>query len=228
MGKTEAFAQWMNFYCKQQRGLMWPNETFVRFLKGSYMPGFRKSYKGKKVLEVGFGTGNNLIFCGTLGMELFGVEVHEEICRQVGKKMEGLGYRADLRVGNNHKIPFPKDFFDYIVSWDVIHYEGYEGGIIKAIAQYSRVLKPGGRLFLSTVAPKHTILRNSKTLGNHKYEIGRDDDFRKGEIFFYFDSPNYINFYFSKYFDEIKVGRVTLDYFTEINDTFIVTAVNKK
>jgi ubiquinone/menaquinone biosynthesis C-methylase UbiE len=228
MKNTEAFTQWMNFYCKQQKGLMWPNETLVRFFKGSYMPGFRESYAGKSVLEVGFGTGNNLMFCGTLGMELFGVEVHEDICQQIGKKIKEMGYDADLRVGRNSEIPFPDDSFDYIVSWDVIHYEGCEERIIKAVKEYSRVLKPGGRVFLSTVAPDHTILRKSKTLGNHQYEIGREDDFRKGEIFFYFDSPNYLDFYFSGHFSEIKVGRVTLDYFTEVNDTFILSALNKK
>jgi ubiquinone/menaquinone biosynthesis C-methylase UbiE len=228
MKKTEAFTKWMNFYCKQQKGLMWPNETLVRFFKGSYMPGFCKSYKGKKVLDVGFGTGNNLMFCGTLGMELFGVEVHKEICQKTSEKMKEMGYKAELMPGSNRRIPFPDDFFDYLISWDVIHYEGKEDRIVEAISEYSRVLKPKGRLFLSTVAPRHTILRNSKSLGNHRYEIGRADDFRKGETFFYFDAPKYIEFYFSNNFSDIHIGRVTLDYFTEINDTFIVTAVNKK
>ncbi|MDP8213175.1 MAG: class I SAM-dependent methyltransferase [Candidatus Zapsychrus exili] len=228
MKKDKAFTDWMNFYCKQNKGLMWPNETLVRLFKGSYMPGVRKNYKGKKVLEVGFGVGNNLMFCGTLDMELFGVEVHKDICDHATKRMEELGHNADLKVGKNSKIPFKDNSFDYIVSWDVLHYEGREDLIVKAISEYSRVLKPGGRFFISTVAPKHTILRKSKTLGNHQYEIGREDDFRKGETFFYFDSKEYIKFYFSKYFSKIDVGRVTLDYFTEVNDTFIITAVNNK
>ena len=228
MENNKAFSNWMDFYCEQQLGMTWPNETLVRFFKANYMPGFLPDYSGRKVLDVGFGTGNNLMFCATLDMELYGVEVHEEICLQTIQRMADTGYKADLRSGTNSEIPFSDNFFDYIVSWDVIHYEGSEDRVLQAIREYNRVLKPGGRLYLSTVAPDHTILRGSKTLGNHRYEIGREDDFRKGESFFYFDSPNYLNFYFSELFSDIRVGRVTLDYFDEINDTFILTAVNGK
>lgn len=225
---TQVVDKWKKFYCDSGLGMVWPNESLVRFFKGNYIAGFQDEYQRKKVLDIGFGTGNNLMFFGTLGMELHGVEIHEEICQKGVERLREMGYESDLRPGDNRNIPFPDEYFDYIVPWDVLHYEGEENRIIEAIAEYHRVLKPGGRIFLSTVAPDHTILNGSETLGNHQYRIGRDDDFRKGQIFFYFDAPQYLKFYFSKYFVDILIGRSTLDNFVEINDTFFLTGVRKK
>lgn len=224
---NQAHSMWKKFYVQQQKGMLYPNETLVRFLKGTYMPAFKKSYKGKKVLDIGFGSGNNTMFLGSLGMALHGIEVDRAICEQGKARLEAVGYKGEFRVGTNSDIPFPDKTFDYLVSWDVIHYEGNEANIVRAIEEYHRVLKPGGWLLLSTVAPHHTILRGSKITAPHCYTIGLRTDFRKGQQFFYFDSPEYIKHYFAKQFINISVGRVTLDYFAYINDTFTLNAVNR-
>jgi ubiquinone/menaquinone biosynthesis C-methylase UbiE len=206
---------------------MWPSETLVRLFKGNYVLGLEKDYTGKKIIDIGFGGGNNLIFLASLGLSLYGTEVREEICETVRKKLARLDYEADLRVGTNRQLPFQDNEFDFLVSWNVLHYEDNEQAIREAIAQYCRVLKPGGRIFISTTGPEHLILRDSKTLGGHRYHIGRGDDFRKGEVFFYFDAPNYIRHYFSEYFSDILVGRTQDFLFSETLDWFIITGVKE-
>jgi len=230
VNEKDSVSKWNAYY---RKGLdignvaLWPNESLVRFFKAQYFPWYKKSYKGSRVLDCGFGNGNNLMLCGTLEMELYGVEIHKDICQQTAGRLSEMGYHNILKAGDNCNIPFPDNHFDYLISWDVIHYEREEKRIIRALSEYARVMKPGARLFLSTVAPRHTILRESETLGRHQYRIGRKDDFRQGEVFFYFDMPQYLKFYFSHNFTEILIGRSTLDYFIEINDTFLVTAVKK-
>ncbi len=59
--------------------LMWPSETLVRLFKGNYVPGLEKDYAGKKVLDVGCGQENNLLFLASLGLELYGTEVSQEV-----------------------------------------------------------------------------------------------------------------------------------------------------
>lgn len=223
-----AFDKWVEEYKKlasdDSEG-MWPSETLIRLFKGDYIPGLNKDYVGKKVLDVSFGIGNNLIFLASLGLSLGGTEVHEDICRMISAKLLRLGYETDLRVGTNRCLPFPDNEFEFLVSWNVIHYEDNEQDLRSAIAEYCRVLKPGGRVFVSTTAPDHKILRESTTLGGHRYRIGREDDFRKGQVFFYFDAANYIHYYFSECFSNIMVGRTHDFLFTETLDWFIVTGV---
>ena len=224
------YIEWANFYKKasaQGIELVWPSETLVRLFKGDYIPYIDKNYEGKKIIDVGFGMGNNLLFFGTLGMELYGVEVNQEIINIVENKLKKMGYNPILKVGSNRNIPFKDNEFDFLVSWNVLHYEDSESKILEALREYRRVLKPKGRIFVSTTGPRHKILKEAETLGNHLYKIKRKDDFRRGKIFFYFDACNYIHFYFSKYFSEVMVGRIYDFLFTETLDWFIVTGIKK-
>ncbi len=141
------------------------------------------------------------------------------------KRLASQGHKVSMSVGFNCELPFSDNTFDFLVSWNVIHYENTETNIRRAIKEYRRVIKPGGRFFISTTGPEHMILKDSISLGGHLYEIGRDDDFRKGEVFFYFDSPEYIKHYFSEEFIDVLVGRTHDFLLTDTLDWFIVTGV---
>jgi ubiquinone/menaquinone biosynthesis C-methylase UbiE len=226
--RDDAFNKWSDFHTKLAANtseLLWPSETLVRLFKGNYVPGLDKQYKGRTLLDVGFGNGNNLIFLASLGLTLAGTEVTPEICDMVRGRLQRIGHHADLRVGTNRQLPFPDHSFDFLTSWNVIHYEDTENKVRAAIAEYQRVLKPGGRFFLSTTGPEHKILQNGKTLGGHRYQIGRADDFRKGQVYFYFDAPNDVRMYFGEKFRDVLVGRTHDMLLTETLDWFIVTGV---
>lgn len=225
--KSRAFELWADFY-KNADGAgdvhAWPSETLVRLFRGSYIPGQGRDHEGKSVIDVGFGDGNNLVLCGSLGMELHGIEVDSEICDLVRERMDGLDYKTDLREGTNTEIPFDDASFDYLISWNVLHYEGTEEELVRAIEEYQRVLKPGGRLFLSTAGPDDYIHRDAERLGKHRYRIGDESDFRHGQVFFFFNSPEDIEHYFSKSFSSVLVGRSREELFTDVQDYWIVTA----
>jgi SAM-dependent methyltransferase len=227
MNTRDSFDKWASHYAeaaKTGEEPLWPSETLVRLFKGSYVPGLdRHGYRGKSVLEVGHGNGNNLVFLGSLGLRLAGTEVDERVCAETTRRLAELGLEADLKVGTNQALPWPDGSFDYLVSWNVIHYESTEKDLQKAIQEYRRVLKPGGRFFLSTTGPEHMILEGASLVGPHRYKIGRNDDFRKGEVFFYFDSPGYVHYYFDPHFQDVLVGRTHDHMMTNTLDWFIVT-----
>lgn len=224
----ESDKAWADFYHAVRRAgteLTYPSETLVRLFRGSYIVGMPKDYAGMSVLDVGCGNGNNTLFLASLGFRVSGVEINEDICAAVRNKFGALGLVADVRVGENRSLPFPDNSFDFLVSWNVLHYEGEEARVEDAIAEYARVLKPAGRLILSSTGPEHKILQDCKTLGGHRYQIGRADDFRKGTVHFLFDSRDYVRFYFEKCFVEVAIGRIHDQIFTETLDWFIVTGV---
>ncbi|MEI7752741.1 MAG: hypothetical protein WCJ71_11725, partial [Candidatus Omnitrophota bacterium] len=78
--KNTAFEKWANFYKEAKEELVWPSETLIRLFKGAYVPGLNKNYQNRKVLDVGFGDANNLVFLGSLGLNLSGTEVAKGIC----------------------------------------------------------------------------------------------------------------------------------------------------
>jgi SAM-dependent methyltransferase len=208
---------------ENSRQLSYPTETLVRLFKGDYVPDMPKALGGMRLCDVSCGIGNNAFFFCDLGLTVFATEIHEEICSQVRRSAEASDRTIDVRIGTNCNRPFDDNFFDFLVSWNVLHYENTEADIRSGIAEYARVLRPGGRLFLSTTGPGHKILAGARTVGAHIYEIRRDDDFRKGERFFYFDAPNYIHHYFDPAFADVRVGRIQDNLFTEALDWWLVT-----
>ena len=105
----------------------------------------------------------------------------------------------------------------------MLHYEKTEANIQIGIAEYARVLKPGGRMFLSTTGPDHKILTGARTVGAHLYEIGRPTISGGASDFLHFDAPNYIHHYFDPAFADVKVGRIDDELFTETLDWWLVT-----
>ncbi|MBU0729457.1 MAG: class I SAM-dependent methyltransferase [Proteobacteria bacterium] len=225
---NDEFIKWADAYKKFQGDgseLLWPSETLIRLFKGSYIPGLAKYFSGKKLLDVGCGNGNNLIFLAGLGLDCSAIEVTQGICDDISRKFRVLGKDIDARCGTNVCIPFEENSFDFLVSWNVLHYENCEDGIEQALNEYVRVLKPGGRFFISTTGPEHKILKDSEPLGGHRFRIGREDDFRKGQVFYYFETEENIQRVFSRFFYQVQVGR-THDYLiSDILDWFIVTGV---
>lgn len=93
---------------------------------------------GKKVLDIGVGDGrmprNLLKFCTP---DFYGVDLTEQL-----KNAPVTKVRADTR-----RLPFKSDTFDVVYSLGVVEHFPETA---QAIAEHVRVLKPGGRMFVTT------------------------------------------------------------------------------
>lgn len=225
---ADKFEIWRSYYATSE-GSQYPTESLVRLFKGGFIPEmgetFRSGgYAGRSVLEVGCGNGISLTFLGSLGLRLHGVEVHEDILRNVEKRLSGIGLSADLRVGENVALPYDDESFDYLVSWQVIHYVDDGAGMDAAVAEYSRVLRPGGRAIIGTTGPAHSYRENAIPLGESRFRVTHGMDHTSGQTFFYFTSPQQIRRFFCGPFEDVLVGRTTEDLFNYVNDYYLIAA----
>lgn len=205
---------------------LWPVEAMVKVFFGNYLENKPKLERGMKVLDIGCGFGNNLLPFYVKGLKCHGVEISQEIVDVAVQALAGRSiHDMEFKVGNNRSLPYPDDFFDILISNNVIHYESSEENILKAFLEYKRVLKKGGTLFLMTVGPEHTIYKRAKYLGEQRNQIS-DFDFRNGEIYFYFDNERKLKFYTEKFFNQVEVGRVT-ERFTKLDLDFLISVSTK-
>ncbi len=116
---------------------------------------------GGNVLEIGPGTGPNLVYYPS-GIRWLGVEPNPYMYPYLRQAASKAGLQADLRPGLAERLPAEDNSMDAIVSTLVLCSVSEPEGVLREIR---RVLKPGGRfLFVEHVAaPPGTRLRRVQT-----------------------------------------------------------------
>jgi ubiquinone/menaquinone biosynthesis C-methylase UbiE len=95
-----------------------------------------------EILEVGFGTGLNLELYPEHVRHLTAIDPGEGMARIARRRMERSDIDVDLRVQTAEELPFEDGKFDCVVStWTLCSIRDAS----RAVAEISRVLKPGGR-----------------------------------------------------------------------------------
>jgi ubiquinone/menaquinone biosynthesis C-methylase UbiE len=98
-----------------------------------------------EVLEVAIGTGLNLEHYPP-GVHVTGVELSQDMLAIARQRADDLGRHVDLRVGDAESLDIPSATFDTVVcTFSLCAIPDHR----KALAEMTRVLRPGGLLLLA-------------------------------------------------------------------------------
>jgi len=100
-------------------------------------------WKGKKVLEVGCGTGSDLVRFAKAGAIVTGIDLSTRSAALAKHRLRVYGRRGDIFVGDAEELPFEGGEFSMAYSWGCLHHTPHTE---KAIGEMHRVLEPGGRI----------------------------------------------------------------------------------
>jgi ubiquinone/menaquinone biosynthesis C-methylase UbiE len=120
-----------------------------------------KLHPGMRVLDLGCGRGELVMFCGSRGIDSYGVDYSEDgLC--IGQKC--LDFYSPFELKRIHilrscvtQLPFKKSYFDRLMSWAVLEHL-YQWQLEKCLDEIHRVLKPDGVVVLET-HPNHWFER---------------------------------------------------------------------
>lgn len=104
-----------------------------------------KSWRGKRVLEVGCGLGTDLLQFARGGALVHGIDLTEKGARLTRKRLKLYGHDGEVLVGDSERLPFKSDYFDLVYSWGVIH---HTPDTPQAAREIVRVCKPGGQVLV--------------------------------------------------------------------------------
>lgn len=125
------------------------------------------SQRNLKILDAGCGTGGMLKSLN--GFDTIGLELSPEAIKFCNKR--GL---KNIVQGSVTNLPFPDDYFDVVISLDVLYHMDVEDDE-QALQEAQRVLKDNGRLLLHL--PAYNFLKSE-----HDVAISTKHRYTKGEL----------------------------------------------
>jgi SAM-dependent methyltransferase len=204
-----------DFYGKHDPIHVYPVEFVVRAFLGNY-PRHKtnsSSYSGKRVLDLGFGDGRNMPLLRNLGMQVFGVEITQDICDRVKQRMARLGVDVTLSIGRNNRVPYVDGFFDIVLACHACYYIDPSTRFSDNVLEISRVLKSGGLFVFSAPIGTSYIMRGAKDRGNGHMEIAQDPyGLRNGYVLKKFDTTSEIEAALSPLFRDLEIGSCRNDF----------------
>ncbi len=124
-------------YCEYIDALRWSdNEKWARQKFYEF-----RSEKRNKILDAGCGIGVFSRFYARKGFEVHAIDISPKAIEITRKSFEIFGLKGEIKQGSVEEIPYPDNYFDYIVSNGVIH---HTPNTEKAVNEFYRILKPGG------------------------------------------------------------------------------------
>ena len=139
--------------------------------------------RGKRVLDIGCGNGLILYALRTRFDELHGIELSPVRASQAEAVLRKSGKSFSIKVLDiTTERELPVDYYDAIISNDVIE---HVVNIMDYMEHVARILRPGGRLILTTPNIGYLRYRLALLLGKFPSTGGGDEGFsnRPGELF---------------------------------------------
>ena len=134
--------------------------------------GLLKDIKGKKIIDIGCGSGIYSEILQKKGAEVVGIDISKtliEIAKSEVKKVE-------FRVANIKELPFKNNSFDIAVSALML---GYLENWDRAFSEVKRILKPGGVFIFSILNPIYECKEETMVNGEKYKIIGISKDHTK-------------------------------------------------
>ncbi len=101
-------------------------------------------YAGRRVLDVGCGTGVDLVRFVRGGASGFGIDLADSAIALARENLRHQSLAASLSVGDGERLPFPDDTFDLVYAHGVVQYTPGDRALVD---ECRRVLAPGGTAF---------------------------------------------------------------------------------
>jgi SAM-dependent methyltransferase len=99
--------------------------------------------RGKSVLDLGCGTGENVIPLAKRGAKVVAMDISPELVELARQRAEsyGVGNSVTLQVGSAYETGLPDESMDVVFSMALLHHLD----LAKARQEIYRILRPGGR-----------------------------------------------------------------------------------
>lgn len=130
---------------------------------------------GKRVLEVGFGSGVTFMNLNEIYDEIYGIDLKAKTV-EISKLFSPKGISTNLVNGDVCELPYEDDFFDSVLLVSILEHIR-PNALNKALNQIHRVIKPGGQMVYGVPIDGPFMTAMFRILGYniHKHHFSTED-----------------------------------------------------
>ena len=146
--------------------------VFDQLLRGRIRPGMR-------ILDVGCGSGRNLVYLLRAGYDVAAVDVSASAVAATRQLAAGLAPRlsaTDFRVEAADDLSFAPESIDVVISNAVLHFAHDDVGFRAMLDAMWRTLRPSGLLFTRLASTIGMPLANFAPLGGRRFRMPDGSD----------------------------------------------------
>lgn len=136
----------------------WKNaeqENWKRPCEESYYLAAKWAEEGAhSVLDLGCGLGRHAVYFAKQGFQVAAVDLSKDAVEITKQKGTDNGVELLCMVADMTQIPFDDNSFDRVFSYHVISHQDTPG-VQRVVDEITRVLKPGGKVFLTMCSKAH-------------------------------------------------------------------------
>ena len=162
---------------------------------------FLKNVQKKKVLDVGCGSGEDILACEKLGAkEVYGIDISSFMIKEAKKR---VSTPSNLKICDLKKINFESKFFDIVISRFSLN---YIKNLNKAFTEIGRVLKKRGMLIIILPHPFRDLTLQKKKVYGKKEIINMD--LYKNKVKVFYPSHSLEDYLSTTFFSEFDLREV--------------------
>lgn len=154
--------EWNDSYERRENFVFYPHEEVIRFFskyirKRIGIDDFRDIVPfttPPKILDLGCGIGRHIVYANSMGADAYGIDLSESAVKTAWAwaQKEGLvQYREKIKQGDITQLPYPQNFFNYVLSHGVLDSMSFETAK-EAVREVARVLKLEGLFYCDVVS----------------------------------------------------------------------------
>lgn len=125
-----------------------PFGAYADRLEKSLILRYLGDVRGKRILDLGCGTGNYAIELARRGAIVTGIDASMDMLETAGEKAKSKGLLITFLAGKAEDMPFKADSFDVLVSVTACE---FFGNMQMAAGEMKRVLRPDGTIVIGTI-----------------------------------------------------------------------------
>jgi ubiquinone/menaquinone biosynthesis C-methylase UbiE len=154
--------EWNDSYERRENFVFYPHEEVIRFFskyirKRVGLDDFKdidSFTTPPKILDLGCGIGRHIFYASSMGADAYGIDLSESAIKTAWAwaQKEGFSqYREKIRQGDITRLPYPQNFFNYVLSHGVLDSMSFDTAK-EAVREVARVVKREGLFYCDVVS----------------------------------------------------------------------------